>query len=59
MMSAKLSYMPTPTLNATLGYDYLSGDKYFAVPTGHNIGMVHHDVIKGFSTVYRSHHKFY
>jgi hypothetical protein len=37
----------------------LSGDKYFAVPTGHNIGMVLHDVIKGFSTVYGSHHQFY
>ena len=59
MMSAKVTYMPTPEFNATLGYDYLSGDKYFAVPTGHNLGMVLHDVIKGFSTVYGSHHKFY
>ena len=59
MMSAKVTYMPKPWLNATVGYDYLSGDKYFAVPTGHNIGMVHHDVIKGFSTVYGSHHQFY
>ena len=51
--------IPSPKFNVTAGYDYLSGDKYFAVPTGHNIGMVHHDVIKGFSTVYGSHHKFY
>lgn len=59
MTSAKLTYMPSLRFNVTAGYDYLSGDKYFAVPTGHNIGMVHHDVIKGFSTVYGSHHKFY
>ncbi len=59
MMSAKVTYMPIPEFNATMGYDYLSGDKYFAVPTGHNVGMVHHDVIKGFSTVYGSHHQFY
>lgn len=51
--------MPSPKFNVTVGYDYLSGDKYFAVPTGHNVGMVHHDVIKGFNTVYGSHHKFY
>lgn len=59
MASGKLTYMPSSTFNVTAGYDYLSGDKYFAVPTGHNVGMVHHDVIKGFSTVYGSHHKFY
>ena len=59
MMSSKLTYMPSPKFNVTVGYDYLSGDKYFAVPTGHNVGMVHHDVIKGFNTVYGSHHKFY
>ena len=59
MASGKLTYIPSPKFNVTAGYDYLSGDKYFAVPTGHNIGMVHHDVIKGFSTVYGSHHKFY
>lgn len=59
MMSAKATYIQSPRFNVTVGYDYLSGDKYFAVPTGHNIGMIHHDVIKGFSTVYGSHHQFY
>ncbi len=59
MASGKVTYMLSPKFNFTAGYDYLSGDKYFAVPTGHNIGMVHHDVIRGFSTVYGSHHKFY
>ena len=47
MGSAKLKVTPNDFYNLFVGYDYLSGDKYFAVPTGHNIGMVHHDVIKG------------
>ena len=59
MASAKVTYKPSDHYGFTAGYDYLSGDKYFAVPTGHNLGMIHHDVIKGFSTVYGSHHKFY
>ena len=59
MASGKATYTPSETLSFTTGYDYLSGDKYFAGPTGNNIGMVHHDVIKGFSSVYGSHHKFY
>lgn len=59
MASAKLSFMPSERFGFTTGYDYLSGDKYFAVPTGHNVGMILHNVIKGFSTVYGSHHKFY
>jgi hypothetical protein len=59
MASGKVSFKPTDNYGFTVGYDYLSGDKYFAVPTGHNLGMIHHDVIKGFSSVYGSHHKFY
>ena len=59
MASGKVSFKPAQNYSFTLGYDRLSGDKYFAVPTGHNIGMVYHDVIKGFSTVYGAHHKFY
>lgn len=59
MASGKVTYKPAVNYEFTVGYDHLSGDKYFAVPTGHNLGMVHHDVIKGFSSVYGSHHKFY
>ena len=59
MASGTLTYKPAENFSLTAGYDYLSGDKYFAVPTGHNLGMIHHDVIKGFSSVYGSHHKFY
>ena len=59
MASAKVSFKPADNYAFAVGCDFLSGDKYFAVPTGHNLGMIHHDVIKGFSTVYGSHHKFY
>lgn len=59
MASSKVTFKPTDTYGFIAGYDYLSGDKYFAVPTGHNLGVTYHDVIKGFSTVYGAHHKFY
>lgn len=58
MASAKVSFSPA-NYGFTLGYDYMSGDKYFAVPPQGAIGMARHEVIRGFSTVYGSHHKFY
>jgi hypothetical protein len=46
-------------LNVAAGYDYLSGDEYFALtPTG-QFGIVRHQTIKGFNPIYGSHHKFY
>ena len=46
-------------LNMAAGYDYLSGDEYFALtPTG-QFGIVRHQTIKGFNPIYGSHHKFY
>ena len=59
MMSAKATFTPASNYGLTAGYDYLSGDEYFAVPAQGNIGMVRHTVLKGFNTVYGSHHKFY
>ena len=59
MTSAKVTYLPTSKFHVTAGYDYLSGDKYFAVPPGNQFGLVRHDVIRGFNSVYGSHHKFY
>jgi hypothetical protein len=41
------------------GYDYLSGDKYFAVPPSGMIGLVRHDKVRGFSSLFGSHHDFY
>lgn len=59
MASAKLSFTPKPNYGFVCGYDHLSGDEKFAVPPEGSIGMMRHEVIKGFNTVYGSHHKFY
>jgi hypothetical protein len=57
--SVKAKYTPNETYSLYAGYDYLSGDKYFAVPPGGQIGLVHHDKIRGFNAIYGSHHDFY
>ena len=62
MASAKVNYQFSifnSQFSIFSGYDYLSGDKYFAVPAKGFIGLVKHDVIRGFNTIYGSHHKFY
>ena len=59
MTSLKVKYAFSPKVTAYAGFDYLSGDKYFAVPHGGHIGVVHHDKIRGFNPIYGSHHKFY
>ena len=59
MGSAKLKVTPNDFYNLFVGYDYLSGDKYFAVPAEGNLGVVFHDVIRGFCPIFGSHHEFY
>ena len=59
MASSKFTYTPEKHWTLTAGYDYLSGDKDFATPTGGTIGLTRHEVIRGFSSLYGSHHKFY
>lgn len=59
LASGKVSYDPAPTYGFWAGYDALSGDKYFAVPPKGSIGVVYHDVIRGFNPIYGTHHKFY
>lgn len=59
MASAKATLNPSTNYGFEVGYDYLSGDEYFAVPTGSQIGLTLHDVIRGFNPVYGSHHQFY
>ena len=59
MASGKMSFSPAANYGFAAGYDYLSGDKDFAVPPKGSIGVIRHEVIKGFSTVYGAHHKFY
>lgn len=59
MASAKATYNPWKLIGFEAGYDYLSGDDTYAVPGQGQIGLVRHDVVKGFNPVYGSHHKFY
>lgn len=59
MASAKGTYSPSMQWKLTAGYDYMSGDPFFAVPAGGGIGLIQHKIIKGFSPLYGSHHKFY
>ena len=59
MASAKLTFSPQTTFTGYAGYDYLSGDDQFATPPFGAVGMAQHTKIKGFSSLYGSHHKFY
>ena len=59
MASVKAQWTINQQFSTVAGYDYLSGDKYFAVPVKGFIGLVQHDVIRGFNPIYGSHHKFY
>ena len=59
MASVRGSMQVIRQLKAVAGFDYLSGDKYFAVPAKGHFGVTRHEVIKGFNPIYGSHHKFY
>ena len=62
MASVKAAYQWSTAKSQWLvlgGFDFLSGDKYFAVPSSGGLGLVKHDVIRGFNPIYGSHHKFY
>ena len=59
MGSVKATVKPSEKYNIFAGYDHLSGDKFFSVPPEGLLGMVHHDVIRGFNAIFGSHHQFY
>ena len=59
MASFKAQYQFSRYVGVVTGYDYLSGDKYFAVPPKGMLGVVRHEYIGGFNPLYGSHHKFY
>ena len=59
MASVRATLRLSAQTNLVTGYDYLSGDKDFAVPGKGQIGVIRHSVVKGFNTLYGSHHKFY
>lgn len=59
MAALKADYTPHEKWGLTAGYDYLSGDDNPVVPKPGSLGMALHTKVKGFNTVYGSHHKFY
>lgn len=59
MTSCKATYSPGKVWSFYSGYDFLSGDADFATPDQGHIGMIRHKTLKGFSSLYGSHHKFY
>ena len=59
MGSVKLQVKPSGIYNLFVGYDYLSGDKFFAVPPHGGLGLVFHDKVRGFCPLFGSHHEFY
>ncbi len=59
MASGKVEYTPIQKLKLTAGYDYMSGDEYYYVREKDQAGLIRHSKIKGFSTIYGSHHQFY
>ncbi len=59
MMSGKLTLKPSTSYGIVMGYDYLSGDDYVPIIAPGAVGMPDHKVIKGFSSIYGSNHKFF
>lgn len=59
MASLRAKWLPSKQSSVIAGFDHLSGDKHFAVPSKGMFGVIKHNVIKGFNPIYGSHHKFY
>lgn len=59
MASLKMKYTLNPQWCFTMGYDYLSGDEFYYVRGQGQAGLVRHKEMRGFSTLYGSHHQFY
>lgn len=59
MGSVKFKATPNQYYSVFAGYDYLSGDKDFNIIPSGMFGLTRHDVIRGFSPIFGSHHDFY
>lgn len=59
MMSLKAMARPSAHWEAYAGYDYLSGDDNYSVPATGVFGLILHKKVKGFTSIYGSHHRFY
>ncbi len=59
MASGKVALKPSERYGVFLGYDYLSGDDYVPIIAPGAIGLPRHEVVKAFTPIHGSHHKFY
>ena len=59
MAAIKTQLQVSKKVGLVAGYDYMSGDDYFAIRAKGTMGVPRHEVYKGFNPVYGSHHKFY
>ena len=59
MASVKATISPTDKYGLTVGYDYLSGDDFVPDLYGGKLGMMNHEVFRGFAPLYGSNKKFY
>lgn len=59
MATVKATVRPADAYEIEVGFDYLSGDPYFAIPGKGMSGLTWHKKIQGFNSIYGSHHKFY
>lgn len=59
MASVKATATLSEKWSVRAGYDYLSGEENFATPSEGQIGLTRHEVVRGFSSLYGSNHRFY
>lgn len=59
MGSVKATVKPSDIYAIYTGYDYLSGDDYFAVSPNGWLGLTLHKNLKGFNSIFGTHHDFY
>ena len=59
MASGKATATPSEYWSFQAGYDYLSGEEDFPTPGEGEFGLVRHEIVRGFNSLYGSNHKFY